>query len=134
MKFQKKYIFVITICILSIFICSQLWSFIKFPTNRYDIIGEYSLNNYSPLNDVIKYLIFIFIICLFLFLISRYYFSDANKKNSYRSLKNIDEKINTYVEKLPVLEDDTKNIIEYVEQSNNKKKKFNFWKLLETNE
>ena len=82
----------------------------------------------------IKYLIFIFIICLFLFLISRYYFSDTNKKNSYRSLKNIDEKINTYVEKLPILEDDTKNIIEYVEQSNNKKKKFNFWKLLETNE
>ena len=33
------------------------------------------------------------------------------------------------------LEDDTKNIIEYVEQSNNKKKKkFSFWKLLETNE
>ena len=82
----------------------------------------------------IRYLIFLLIICLFLFLISRYYFSDANKKNSYRSLKNIDEKINTYVEKLPVLEDDTKNIIEYVEQSNNKKKKFNFWKLLETNE
>ena len=69
-----------------------------------------------------------------MFLISRYYFSDTNKKNSYRSLKNIDEKINTYVEKLPILEDDTKNIIEYVEQSNNKKKKFNFWKLLETNE
>jgi len=68
-------------------------------------------------------------------LISRYYFSDANKKNSYRSLKDIDEKINTYVEKLPILEDDTKNIIEYVEQSNNKKKKkFNFWNLLETNE
>ena len=82
----------------------------------------------------IRYLIFIFIICLFLFLISRYYFSDTNKKNSYRSLKNIDEKINTYVEKLPILEDDTKNIIEYVEQSNNKKKKFNFWKLLENNE
>ena len=83
----------------------------------------------------IRYLIFILIICLFLFLISRYYFSDANKKNSYRSLKNIDEKINTYVEKLPILEDDTKNIIEYVEQSNNKKrKKYNFWKLLESDE
>ena len=83
----------------------------------------------------IRYLIFILIICLFLFLISRYYFSDANKKNSYRSLKNIDEKINTYVEKLPILEDDTKNIIEYAEQSNNKKKKkFNFWKLLDSNE
>ena len=39
-----------------------------------------------------------------------------------------------YSKKLPVLEDDTKNIIEYVEQSNNKKKKFNFWKLLESDE
>jgi len=83
----------------------------------------------------IKYLIFISIICLFIFLISRYYFSDTNKKNSYRSLNNIKEKINTYAEKLPILEDNTKNIIEYVEQSNNKKKKkFNFWKLLENNE
>ena len=70
MKFQKKYIFVITLCILSIFICSQLWTFVKFPINRHDIIGEYSLNNYSPLNDVIKYLIFIFI-PLAVFLISK---------------------------------------------------------------
>ena len=60
----------------------------------------------------IKYFIFIIIICLFLFLITRYYFSDANKKNSYRSLKNIDEKINIYAEKIPILEDNTKNIIE----------------------
>ena len=83
----------------------------------------------------IKYLIFISIICLFIFLIFRYYFSDTNKKNSYRSLNNINEKINIYVKKLPILEDDTKNIIEYVEQSNDKKKKkFNFWKLLNTNE
>ena len=83
----------------------------------------------------IKYLIFVLIIILFLFLTGRYYFSDINKKNSYRSLNLIDKKINTYAEKLPVLEDDTKNIIEYVEQSNNKKKKkFNFWKLLNSNE
>ena len=83
----------------------------------------------------IKYLIFIFIICLFLFLTGRYYFSDTNKKNSYRSLQNIDQKINTYSKNIPILEDDTKNIIEYVEQSSTKKrKKFNFWKLLETNE
>ena len=70
----------------------------------------------------IKYLIFVFIICIFLFLTGRYYFSDANKKNSYRSLQNIDQKINTYSKNIPILEDDTKNIIEYVEQSNNKKK------------
>ena len=83
----------------------------------------------------IKYLIFIFVICIFLFLTGKYYFSDNNKKNSYRSLTTIDEKINIYAEKLPVLKEDTQNIIEYVEQSNNKKKKkFNFWKLLESNE
>jgi len=83
----------------------------------------------------IKYFIFIFIICLFLFLTGRYYFSDTNKKNSYRSLQSIDQKINTYSKNIPILEDDTKNIIEYVEQSSTKKKKkFNFWKLLETNE
>ena len=83
----------------------------------------------------IKYFIFILIIGLFIILTGRYYFSDINKKNSYRSLSNIDEKIKIYSKKLPILEDDTKDIIEYVEQSNNtKKKKFNFWKLLETNE
>ena len=70
-----------------------------------------------------------------MFFTGRYYFSDINKKNSYRSLNNIDEKINIYSKKLTVLEDDTKNIIEYIEQSDGKKKKkFNFWKLLESNE
>ncbi len=83
----------------------------------------------------IKYLIFLFIISLFIFLTLKYYFSDTNKKKSYRSLNNINEQIAVYVKNLPVLEDDTKNIIEYVEEnSNKKKKKFNFWKLLENNE
>ena len=83
----------------------------------------------------IKYLIFISVICLFLFLTLKYYFSDTNQKKSYRSLITITEKIKIYAEKLPILEDDTKNIIEYAEQSNEKKKKkFNFWKLLDSNE
>ena len=83
----------------------------------------------------IKYLIFVLIICLFIFFTGRYYFSNENKENSFRSLSNINERINVYVEKIPILKDDTKDIIEYIEQSNNKnKKKFNFWKLLETNE
>ena len=83
----------------------------------------------------IKYLIFILIICIFLFFTGKYYFSDTNKKNSYRSLNSINDKINKYAENLPIIESDTKDIIEYVEQSKNKtKKKFNFWKLLESNE
>ena len=82
-----------------------------------------------------RYLIFIFIICTFIFFVGRFYFSDANIKNSYRSFNNINDKINVYAEKLPILESDTQNIIEYVEQSNNKKrKKFEFWKLLDNNE
>ena len=83
----------------------------------------------------IKYFIFVLLILLFLFLTGRYYFSDTNKKNSYRSLSSNNQKIETYSKNLPILEDDTKDIIEYVEKSNNKKKKkFNFWKLLENNE
>ena len=80
----------------------------------------------------IKYLIFIIAILVFIFFTGRYYFSDENLKNSYRSFKNNDEKIKLYSENLPVLENDTQDIIEYVKQTNkDKKKKFNFWKLLE---
>jgi SMC interacting uncharacterized protein involved in chromosome segregation len=80
----------------------------------------------------IKYLIFIVIISLFLFFTGKYYFSDENIKKSYRSQKNIDEKIKIYSKNLPILKNDTNNIIEYVKQSDKKKrKKFNFWKLLE---
>ena len=83
----------------------------------------------------VRYLIFVFVISLFIFFTLKYYFSDTNKKKSYRSLNNINDQITVYVKNLPVLEDDTKNIIEYVEEnSNKKKKKFNFWKLLENNE
>jgi len=82
----------------------------------------------------IKYFIFVLLILLFIFLTGRYYFSDTNKKNSYRSLSSNNQKIETYSKNLPILEDNTKDIIEYVEKSNNKKKKFNFWKLLENNE
>ena len=80
----------------------------------------------------IKYLLFIIIISLFLFFTGKYYFSDENIKKSYRYQKNIDEKIKTYAKNLPILKNDTNNIIEYVKQSDKKKKKkFNFWKLLE---
>ena len=79
-----------------------------------------------------RYLIFIIIISLFFFFVGKYYFSDTNKKNSYRSFNNIEKKIDLYSDNLPILESDTIDIIQYVEKSNNnKKKKFNFWKLLE---
>ena len=80
----------------------------------------------------IKYLIFVVIIIFFLFFTGKYYFSNENIKNSYRSYKNIDEKIKVYSKNLPLLKNDTENITEYVKQTDKKKKKkFNFWKLLE---
>ena len=80
----------------------------------------------------IKYLLFIITISLFIFFTGKYYFSDENIKKSYRSYKNNDEKIKIYSNELPILENNTSNIIEYVNQtSKKKKKKFNFWELLE---
>ena len=80
----------------------------------------------------IKYLVFIVVISIFIFFTGKYYFSDENIKNSYRSYNNIDEKVKIYSKKLPLLNNDTENIIEYVKQTDKKKKKkFNFWKLLE---
>ena len=79
----------------------------------------------------IKYLIFLLIIFFFIFFTSKYYFSDINKKKSYRSLNNINKQINIYSKDLPKLEDDTKNIIEYVKNTQTKnKKKYHCWDLL----
>ena len=67
----------------------------------------------------------------FHFFTCKYYFSDLNKKKSYRSLLNIDLKIELFSKKLPVLENDTQNIIEFVKNNqSNKKKKYQFWELL----
>ena len=83
----------------------------------------------------IKYLIFIIVIFIFLFFTARYYFSDQNKKSSYRSLININNKINLYAENLPILENNTNDIIEYInETKTKKKKKYNFWELLDKND
>jgi len=80
----------------------------------------------------LKYLTYVIFISIFLFLTIKYYLSDNNKKKSYRSFNLINEKIELFSNQLPILENDTKNIIEYVENTKNKKKKkYNFWKLLE---
>ena len=83
----------------------------------------------------LKYLFLILTIFLSVFLVLDYYFSDNNKRNSYRSLKNIDEKIFNYSKNLLLLKNDTNNIVEYVERTANQDKKdYNFWKLISDNE
>jgi len=83
----------------------------------------------------LKYLLFLLAISLFFFLSLKYYFSDDNKKNSYRSLIQADEKIVNYSQNLILLKSDTINIVEYVEKTIDKNKKnYNFWKLINDNE
>ena len=72
---------------------------------------------------------------MFFFLSLKYYFSDNNKKNSYRSYKKIDEKINIYSQNIVLLRSDTIDIVKYVEKTIDKNKKnYNFWKLINNNE
>ena len=79
----------------------------------------------------LKYFFYILIIFIFLFITLKFYISDDNKKNSYRSYKEIDDKISTYSQKLILLKNDTGNVVKYVEKSIDKNKKnFNFWKLI----
>tara|TARA_B100000795_G_scaffold143677_1_gene107561 strand:- start:3577 stop:3840 length:264 start_codon:yes stop_codon:yes gene_type:complete len=79
----------------------------------------------------LKYLFFIIIILLIVFLTLNFYFSDKNKKNSYRSLSNSDKIVLDYSKNLTILGNDTINIIEYIKKNENKdKKNFNFWKLI----
>jgi len=83
----------------------------------------------------LKYLLFLFTIFLFFFLSLKYYFSDDNKKNSYRSYKMLDENISNYSQNMILLKSDTIDIVEYVEKNIDKNKKnYNFWKLINNNE
>ena len=79
----------------------------------------------------LKYLFFALTIFFFIFFVSRYYFSDENLKNSYRSISEIDKKIKILDPDLIMLKNDTIDIIEYVEYRKDKKvKKYFFWELL----
>ena len=83
----------------------------------------------------LKYFLYTITIISFIFFILNYYFSDENKKNSYRSTKIFDTKIVKYSETLQTLESDTENIVEYVENTFIKdKKKYKFWKLIIDND
>ena len=65
----------------------------------------------------LKYFIYLFVITLCFFLSLRFYFSDDNKKNSYRSYKQVDKNVVNYSRNIILLKSDTINIVEYVEKS-----------------
>ena len=61
MKIQKQNLVAITSLILSILFSSFIWDFIKLPYKEVNIIGVYSANEHNALNDVLRYLAFIFL-------------------------------------------------------------------------
>ena len=78
-------------------------------------------------------LLFIIIIFLFFFNIYNYYSSNKNIKNINLNRSNIEKIVKTKISNIPILKNDTNNVIEfnssfYEEIKDNKKR--NFWNLL----
>jgi len=83
----------------------------------------------------LKIVFFILVIIIFLIFTGRFYFSDKNKKNTFKSINNINSKISTFSKNLIVLKNDTNDIIEHIEnEKNNDKKKYYFLELLKNND
>jgi len=82
----------------------------------------------------LKNLFYILFVFLILFFTLKYYFSDNYKKKSFRAMQLIDKKIDIFSNKLILLNNDTRGIVEYVEKKNDNKKNYNFWKLINNNE
>ena len=79
----------------------------------------------------LKYFLFILLPLIVFGVVINFYFSDQNKKNFFRHHITIDKRVEMYKNDLEVLENDTKNIIEYIEENDDNKKEFSFWKLLD---
>ena len=79
----------------------------------------------------LKYLFFMLVIFFFIFFTIRFYFSDENQKRTYRSINLLDKKIKNSEKNLILLKNNTENIIEYIENNDDKKtKKYSFWELI----
>ena len=80
----------------------------------------------------IKYLFYLAVLAIFIFLVINYYFSDYYEKKSNRKISNFLDKFNSKNIDLPLIKSDTKNIIEYKINSdqmiNTKQRKF--WDLI----
>jgi len=83
----------------------------------------------------LKFFFYAFFIIIFLFLTIKFYFSNQNKKISYRAIENFEINHNNNFDNLIIIKSDTSNIIEYPDDTlSKKKKKRNFLELLINNE
>ena len=81
----------------------------------------------------IKNIFYLLLLFTFIFLTANFYFSDQNIKETNKSRAFYSVKLNNNTQNLPLLKNDTNNIIEYindVELYKKKKKKYTFWDLI----
>ena len=82
----------------------------------------------------IKYIFYLGSIFVFIILTIRFYFSNQNIRETNKSRSFYSVELNNNTQNLPLLKNDTKNIIEYlndVEVYKKKKKKYTFFGLIE---
>ena len=73
----------------------------------------------------------ILLICIFIFFIFKYYSSNKNLSNKNYNRLNIDQIINEKINNLPILDNDTNNVVEFNDSfdneiNNNKKRNFSY--------
>ena len=70
---------------------------------------------------------------IFIILTTRFYFSDQNVRETNKSRSLYSVELNHSTHNLPLLKNDTKNIIKYIDDIEiykKKKKKYTFWNLI----
>tara|TARA_B100001121_G_C18499167_1_gene531133 strand:+ start:273 stop:542 length:270 start_codon:yes stop_codon:yes gene_type:complete len=79
----------------------------------------------------------ILLICIFILFIFKYYSSNKNLSNKNYNRLNIDQIINEKIDNLPILENNTNNVVEFndsFDEEININKKRNFWDLFKKDE
>ena len=77
----------------------------------------------------------IIIIIIFIFSIYNFYSSNKNINSTKHNRKNIDKILNEKIKDLPILENDTNNVIiinDSINKDFNNEKKRSFWELIKT--
>ena len=84
----------------------------------------------------IKNFFFVIFLLIFISLITQFYFSEKNIIKTNKAISFYSFKINNNMENLPILKNDTRDIIDYnyEEKVRKKKKKYRkFWELIKDN-
>ena len=84
----------------------------------------------------VKYVFYLLAIFFFIFFVIKFYLSENNIKRSSKIIFQYQNELDKKFNNLPIIKDDTNNIIEYtneIEEFKNRKQR-QFWDLIKTNE